>query len=70
MLGVLLVLGELLGKAGRRTGTPASDDPWGGATLEWATTSPPPPGNFAGPLPLVTSAAPLHDGRTTSEVDA
>ena len=70
VLGILLVLGELLGKAGRRKGTPASDDPWGGATLEWATTSPPPPGNFPGPLPVVTSATPLHDAGTTSEVDA
>ena len=68
VLGVLLVLGELLGKVGRRTGTPASDDPWGGATLEWATSSPPPPGNFVSPVPVVASATPLHDDR--SEVDA
>ena len=70
VLGILLVLGELLGKVGRRKGTPASDDPWGGATLEWATTSPPPPGNFSTPVAPVTSATPLHDGRTASEVDA
>ena len=25
----------------------AGDDPWGGSSLEWATTSPPPPYNFA-----------------------
>src|SRR5205814_9154692 len=24
-------------------GEPAGDDPWGGGTLEWATSSPPPP---------------------------
>ncbi len=70
VLGILLVVGELLGKVGRRQGTPASDDPWGGATLEWATSSPPPPGNFAAPVPLVASATPLHDVRTASEVDA
>ena len=70
VLGVLLVVGELLGKAGRRRGTPASDDPWGGSTLEWATSSPPPDGNFTAPLPVVTSATPLHDARTGSEVDA
>lgn len=70
VVGVLVVVGELLGKAGRRKGTPASDDPWGGATLEWATTSPPPEGNFAVPVPLVASATPLHDARTASEVDA
>jgi cytochrome c oxidase subunit 1 len=37
----------------------AGDDPWGGHTLEWATTSPPPRHNFAGPLPPVRSYAPL-----------
>jgi heme/copper-type cytochrome/quinol oxidase subunit 1 len=70
ILGVLVVVGELLGKVGRRTGTPASDDPWGGATLEWATSSPPPAGNFAANVPVVASATPLHDARTGSEVDA
>lgn len=70
VLGILLVVGELLGKVGRRQGVPASDDPWGGATLEWATTSPPPPGNFAGPLPPITTATPLHDARAGAEVDA
>ncbi len=30
----------------RRRGALAGDDPWGGPTLEWATTSPPPPYNF------------------------
>jgi heme/copper-type cytochrome/quinol oxidase subunit 1 len=70
VLGVLLVVGELLGKVGRRQGTPAPDDPWGGATLEWATTSPPPPGNFAVPVPVVASATPLTDGRDVAEVEA
>ncbi len=40
-------------------GTGAS--PWTGTTLEWATPSPPPPGNFPGP-PIVRSAHPLADG--------
>jgi cytochrome c oxidase subunit I len=39
-----------------------ADDPWEGHTLEWATTSPPPVGNFAS-LPGVTSEAPLYDAR-------
>jgi cytochrome c oxidase subunit 1 len=60
-LGVLVALGDLLSKVGRRRGRPATDDPWGAGTLEWATTSPPPPDNFAGPLPAVTSATPLLD---------
>jgi cytochrome c oxidase subunit 1 len=33
-------------RAGRR----ASDNPWRANTLEWATTSPPPHGNFTRPL--------------------
>jgi cytochrome c oxidase subunit 1 len=40
----------------------AEADPWGGHTLEWATSSPPPPANFT-EVALVTSAAPLLDGR-------
>ncbi len=40
-------------------GTSAVD--WSGTTLEWATTSPPPLGNFPAP-PIVSSATPLADG--------
>jgi cytochrome c oxidase subunit 1 len=39
---------------------PAGDDPWGGHTLEWATTSPPPPHNFTA-LPPIRSDRPLWD---------
>jgi len=60
-LGILVAVGSLLGNAARRRGRPATDDPWGAGTLEWATTSPPPPDNFDGPLPEVTSATPLLD---------
>lgn len=35
-------------------------DPWGGHTLEWLTPSPPPVGNFAGPV-TVSSERPLLD---------
>ena len=42
------------------------DDPWDGHTLEWATTSPPPPGNF-GELPPVGSEAPVYDARHAAE---
>jgi heme/copper-type cytochrome/quinol oxidase subunit 1 len=38
----------------------APDDPWDGNTLEWATTSPPPPYNFDA-LPPVRSERPLFD---------
>jgi cytochrome c oxidase subunit 1 len=45
-----------------RRRVPAPADPWGGQTLEWATSSPPPKFNFLA-LPPVTSYAPLHDLR-------
>ena len=38
-------------------------DPWGGQTLEWATSSPPPLGQLRRACPVVTSAAPLLDQR-------
>jgi len=37
------------------------DDPWEGHTLEWATPSPPPIGNFVEPIETITSAEPLID---------
>jgi cytochrome c oxidase subunit 1 len=46
-----------------RSGDPAGDDPWGGHTLEWATSSPPPPLNFARPLPPIRSNRPVFDQR-------
>src|SRR5690606_35251813 len=39
----------------------AGDNPWDGHTLEWATSSPPPPGNFVGALPPIRSERPLWD---------
>jgi cytochrome c oxidase subunit 1 len=46
-----------------RKGEPAGDDPWGGHTLEWATSSPPPPENFDRPLPPIRSNRPVFDER-------
>jgi cytochrome c oxidase subunit 1 len=46
-----------------RRRVPAPPDPWGGHTLEWATSSPPPRFNFSAafPVPRVRSYAPLLD---------
>ena len=41
---------------------PAGDDPWGGQSLEWATSSPPPRFNFRS-LPPVRSRTPVLDRR-------
>jgi cytochrome c oxidase subunit I len=45
-----------------RSGEPAGDDPWEGNTLEWATSSPPPPYNFDR-LPEIHSERPVFDLR-------
>ena len=45
-----------------RNGKIAGDDPWEGNTLEWATSSPPPPYNFDR-LPEIRSERPLFDAR-------
>jgi cytochrome c oxidase subunit 1/cytochrome c oxidase subunit I+III len=52
-----------------RRGRPAGDDPWGGDSLEWATSSPPPPYNFAA-IPVVHSAYPLWEDRFRERLDA
>ncbi len=44
-----------------RHGEKVGDNPWGGHTLEWATPSPPPPGNFVAPLPPIRSERPVWD---------
>jgi cytochrome c oxidase subunit 1 len=45
-----------------KVGAVAGPDPWQANTLEWFTTSPPPPNNFD-VLPLVRSAEPMKDIR-------
>jgi cytochrome c oxidase subunit I len=45
-----------------RKGAVAGDDPWGGYSLEWATSSPPPEHNFH-ELPRIRSERPVFDAR-------
>jgi cytochrome c oxidase subunit 1/cytochrome c oxidase subunit I+III len=56
--GLLLIVGNLAVSLFR--GDRVGNDPWGGDTLEWATTSPPPPYNYA-VIPKVTSAYAMWD---------
>jgi cytochrome c oxidase subunit 1 len=64
-LGVLVFLVNVAVSLRRRLA--AGEDPWMGHTLEWATSSPPPPLNFTGPLPPIRSYAPLLDLREQAE---
>ncbi len=61
-LGVLSALGGALGAARSGADGPTQVDETG-LTLEWATASPPAPGNFTEPLPPVRSPYPLLDLR-------
>jgi cytochrome c oxidase subunit 1 len=63
-LGVLVFLINLYVSLRRRR--LAGDDPWEGPSLEWATSSPPPPHNF-GALPPIRTFAPLVDAREAAE---
>jgi len=67
---VLTIGGVLLLIRGFSKGELAGDDPWEGHTLEWTTTSPPPNGNFTGPLPEITSDRPLLDQREAAAKEA
>jgi cytochrome c oxidase subunit I+III len=60
MLTVGIVLTALNVYRSRRSGAVAGPDPWGGETLEWASTSPPPEYNFE-TIPRVRTREPMWD---------
>ena len=64
-VGVLVFFGNVWVSLRRRQ--PSGPDPWQGHSLEWWTSSPPPPLNFEAPLPPITSYAPLQDLREQAE---
>jgi cytochrome c oxidase subunit 1 len=58
--GILLTLINVVHSLAK--GKRAGNDPWQGNTLEWFTTSPPPPNNFD-TIPRVRSVEPMKDIR-------
>ena len=61
-LGVVASIAQAM-----RSDADVDDDPWNGHTLEWATATPVPAGNFTEPLARVTSESPLLDADDASE---
>jgi cytochrome c oxidase subunit 1 len=57
-VGVLVFVADIAVSLMRRV--PAGGDPWGGYSLEWATSSPPPEHNFER-LPQIRSERPAYD---------
>ena len=58
--GVLIFVWNVI--QSMKNGPPAGDNPWDAPTLEWATSSPPPPYNFT-VIPTVASRHPLWEDR-------
>lgn len=66
-VGVALLALNVLGVVAGRVGTAA--EPWNGATLEWATSSPPIGRNFPEP-PVVSSTTPVIDMALAAAADS
>ena len=63
-VGVLLFIINVI--VSYRRGRAAGDNPWDAPTLEWATSSPPPPYNFI-VIPTVASRHPLWEDRLNEQ---
>lgn len=70
ILGISMIVLALNIAKSLRHGERAGANPWSAFTLEWATSSPPPPLNFSSPPPYVTSPAPLLDLRERAQLAA
>jgi cytochrome c oxidase subunit 1 len=66
---VLLFAFNVYRSVWRGRGEPAGDDPWGGYSLEWSTSSPPPHHNFTS-LPRIRSERPTYDARIAAAREA
>lgn len=66
-LGTAITLGNWIWS--RFRGERAADDPWGGDSLEWATTSPPPDYNFES-IPIVSGRHPLWESPAIQWADS
>jgi len=62
--GILLIVYNLVRSA--KTGETAGDNPWGGTTLEWKTSSPPPTENFE-QVPEVTTGPYAYGASTKNQ---
>jgi cytochrome c oxidase subunit 1/cytochrome c oxidase subunit I+III len=63
-LGIVVLVANVVYSL--RRGAEAGPNPWDAPTLEWATSSPPPPHNFDR-IPIVASRHPLWEGRLPDE---
>jgi heme/copper-type cytochrome/quinol oxidase subunit 1 len=68
IVGVLIFLVNLVKTFAVKPAVPMADDPWDAFTLEWATSSPPPPENFKS-IPVVRSRRPLWDMKHPDKAD-
>jgi cytochrome c oxidase subunit 1 len=62
ILGIGVIVTVINALWSMKNGRRAGNDPWQGNTLEWFTTSPPPPNNFD-VVPRVRSVEPMKDIR-------
>jgi cytochrome c oxidase subunit I len=65
-LGIAVFAWNIIVSVFLRHGAVAPDDPWGGYSLEWATSSPPPHLNFIH-LPPIHSERPVYDARLAAQ---